>query len=41
VSGELAGVPLDAARGAGVEVFIPKFELSRDRVKRLLADLFA
>lgn len=41
VSGELAGVPLDAARGAGVEVFIPKFELSRERVKRLLADLFA
>lgn len=40
VSGELASVPLDDARDAGVELFVPKFELTSERVARLLEELF-
>lgn len=41
VSGELGNVPLGEAREAGLEVFIPKFELTGERVRSLLADLFS
>lgn len=40
VSGELGSVPRDEARAAGVEQFIPKFELTSERVARLLEELF-
>lgn len=40
VSGELGSVPLDEARAAGIEMFIPKFELTGRRVHALFAELF-
>lgn len=39
VSGELASVPVEEARAAGVELFVPKFELTRERVRRLLVEV--
>lgn len=40
VSGELGSVPLDEARAAGIEMFIPKFELTGQRVHALFTELF-
>lgn len=40
VSGELASVPVEGARAVGVVKFIPKFELTHERVGGLFKELF-